>query len=280
MMFILLKHKDQWSYKQFLLFVFIMFVIASCRTITPVVETEGVYSGDEIYANLVDRSPDVNTYSVRRMNLKIIENDEELNLRGSVRIAKDSAILVSINAFAGIEAARILLTRDSVKILDRINRNYFEGNYIDALKFIPVKINYDIVQSIFFGSSVKLLQEFDLPDRSKTGYSFEDNTISLRYTGNIFNFNEFSFNDDMLQIIFDNEFLTRNVEIFSADKSVYSQLSYNSFTYMDNQYFPEDIDFHFVSHNIPLHANFRLSRIEINQDLSFLFNIPSGYKSY
>lgn len=270
----------QRPHKAFLLFLFFVVVIASCRTIAPVVENDGIFSGDDIYANLVDRSPNVSTYSVRRMNVKIIENDEEMNLRGSVRISKDSAILISINAFAGFEAARILLTPDSVKIIDRINRSYFAGDYLEAGKIFPVRINYHIVQGIFFGSSVKLLNEFDLPDRSKTGYSFEDNSMSLRYTGNIFNFNEISFDDDILQILFDNEFLIRDVEVFSADKNVYSKLSYNSFAYMEDQYFPEDIDFYFVSHSIPLHANFRLSRIEINQELNFPFSIPSAYKSY
>ncbi|MFW5700324.1 MAG: DUF4292 domain-containing protein [Cyclobacteriaceae bacterium] len=270
----------QRPHKSFLLFLFFIVVIASCRTISPVVENDGIFSGDDIYANLVDKSPDVSTYSVRRMNVKIIENDEEMNLRGSVRISRDSAILVSINAFAGIEAARILLTPDSVKILDRINRSYFAGDYLEAEKFLPVRINYDIVQGIFFGSSVKLLNEFDLPDRSKTGYSFEDNSMTLRYTGNIFKFNEVSFDDDVLQILFDNHFLTRDVEVFSADKNVYSKLSFNSFAYMDDQYFPDDIDFYFVSHSIPLHANFRLSRIEINQEINFPFSIPSAYKSY
>jgi hypothetical protein len=259
---------------------FLLLMFHSCRSIAPVIAERESYTGDEIYNNILRNEPDVKTYSAGRMSLKIIEDDGELNLRGSVRINKDSAIMVSINAFAGIEAARLLLTRDSVKILDRINNRYFLGNYIDSQRFFPFKMDFDIIQSIFFGTSVRLFDEFDLLDRSGTRYLFDREIMTVRYTGEIFPRANNPSGGDMLQINFDNSFFMRDIELYSSGNDIYTRLSYNSFSNTDGFYFPNDIDLHFVSHNLPLHANMTFSRIETDQELSFPFSIPSRYKPF
>ena len=252
----------------------------SCRSIAPVIAERESYTGEEIYNNLLRNEPDVRTYSAGRMNLKIIEDDGELNLRGSVRINKDSAIMVSINAFAGIEAARLLLTRDSVKILDRINNRYFLGNYTDSQRFFPYKMDFDIIQSIFFGTSIRIFDEFNLLDRSGTRYLFDKEVMTVRYQGEIFPHANNPSGQDMLQINFDNSFFMRDIELFSTGNDIYTRLTYNSFSNTDGFYFPDDIDLHFISHNLPLHANMKFSRIETDQELSFPFSIPSRYKPF
>jgi hypothetical protein len=255
-------------------------IFNSCRSFAPAVTERVSYTADEIYDNITRNEPDIKTYSAGRLSLKIIDNDEELNLRGSVRINKDSAILVSINAFAGIEAARLLLTPDSVKILDRINNRYFLGNYEEAEKFFPVRIDYDVIQGIFFGSSIRIFDEFQILDHYGTRYLFEDDIMTVRYSGKIFPHNGNSSGDDMLQIDFDNNFFIRDIQLYSTGNEVYTRLIFNSFSDTNGQYFPENIDFHFVSHNLPMHANIRFGRIEIDRELNFPFSIPSRYKPF
>jgi hypothetical protein len=253
-------------------------MVYSCRSISPVATVKSSYTGNEIYGELLTRDPDIRTYSAGRMSIRIVDNDEELNLRGSVRIKKDSAILVSVNAFAGIEAARVLLTRDSIKILDRINNLYFLGDYNDSKRFFPVKADFDLIQGIFLGSSLRIFDEFDIIDRSGKRYVFERDHMTLGYTGNIVSGPWPG--EDMLRIRLDQRFLMKDIELYSTGNEIYTRLSFNSFTDSGGNYFPDDIDFHFTSHNLPLRANLKFSRIETDKDLTFPFSIPSRYKPF
>jgi hypothetical protein len=255
-------------------------IFNSCRSIAPVVRESVSYTADEIYENVARNEPDIKTYSAGRVSFKINDNDEELNLRGSVRINKDSAILVSINAFAGIEAARLFLSPDSVKILDRINNRYFLGNYEEAEKFFPVRLDYGVIQSIFLGSSVRIFDEFQILDHTGTRYLFQNDVMTVSYSGEIFPHTGYRSGDDMLQIDLDNSFFLRDIQLFSTENDIYTRLRFNSFSNTNGQYFPDNIDFHFVSHNLPLHANIRFGRIEIDRELNFPFSIPSRYKPF
>lgn len=268
--------------------IFIYFIIAaltvlmvySCRSVAPLTAERYSYSGEEVYGRIISMEPDIETYSAGRLNIKIVDNNDELNLRGSVRIKKDSAIMVSVNAFAGIEAARLLLTRDSVKILDRINNRYFLGDYNDSRKFFPVKADFDIIQSIFLGSSLRIFDEFDILERSGTRYMFDRDVLTVSYTGDILPDKGLFFGEDMLRIKLDPRFLMKDLELYSTGNEIYTRLSFNSFTDAGGNYFPDDIDFHFISHNLPLHANLKFSRIEIDRELNFPFSIPSRYRPF
>jgi hypothetical protein len=249
----------------------------SCRTIAPVTGVESSYSGDYIHKMIAMNQPDLSTYSSGRMTISIVENDEQMVLRGAVRIKKDSAVFISINAFAGIEAARFLFTPDSVKMIDRINNAYFMGSYSESRKFIPFAVNFDLIQNIFFASPLRFSDEIDLLEGSDKEYLFEQQFLKFRFSGNDILFADNNVSDDMLQLVIDRDFLTRSVDFHSGERNVYASLKYNSFYKTEGFNLPDQITLNFVSHNLPLQASLQLGRIEINRDLSFPFSIPSRY---
>ena len=61
---------------------------------------------------------------------------------------------MSIIPAMGIEAARVELTTDSVKLLNRMKKNYVLGTYhlIDSL--MHTSINYDMLQALLLGNPV------------------------------------------------------------------------------------------------------------------------------
>ena len=58
---------------------------------------------------------------------------------------------ISIIPALGIEAARVLLTTDSLKLLDRIDDKYFLGNIPAALEKFKVKPDLDLLQEALIG---------------------------------------------------------------------------------------------------------------------------------
>jgi hypothetical protein len=91
------------------------------------------------------------------INAKIAVNaniDNETNaFNVTLRMCRDSAIWVSVSPLLGIEAARVLLTPDSVKFLDRLHHEYKISTYklINDLLHAG-NLDFDIIQGILTGS--------------------------------------------------------------------------------------------------------------------------------
>ena len=71
----------------------------------------------------------------------------------NVRMAKDSVIWMSISPALGVEAARVLLTPDSVQVMSKLpgNRWVFSGNYSMLADAMQAPVNFDLVQSLLIG---------------------------------------------------------------------------------------------------------------------------------
>jgi hypothetical protein len=78
-----------------------------------------------------------------------------------VRIRKDSAMLVSILFLLGIEVAKVLITRDSVKMVIYPKKQYFRGdfNYINEL--LHADLDFDLLQAVLFGNSAEFHDDDD-----------------------------------------------------------------------------------------------------------------------
>lgn len=81
------------------------------------------------------------------------EFDKKNNsFEGFVRMKKDSAIWVSISPALGIEMFRILITPDSIKMLNRLNNTYFLGDFSYLNKLLQTDVDFDILQALVVGN--------------------------------------------------------------------------------------------------------------------------------
>ena len=69
-------------------------------------------------------------YDYLKAKAKFRYNDgkEDLKATANFRIKKDSLIWMSISASLGIEAARVMINKDSMAIMDRLNKQYTRSN--------------------------------------------------------------------------------------------------------------------------------------------------------
>lgn len=97
-----------------------------------------------------------------------------------VRIRKDSMIWVSINAVFGIEAFRMLITPDSVKILDRLKKiaRLRSVSYLQEQMHLPV--DFKMLQDMLIGNPVLVDTAHIL------FYKMDDRGISLFSAGSLF----------------------------------------------------------------------------------------------
>ena len=74
-------------------------------------------------------SPMVHAKDYTWMSAKVngelsMENGENVRFTGLLRMYRDSTVWLSVSAFMGVENARILVTNDSVMMLNRVNQTY------------------------------------------------------------------------------------------------------------------------------------------------------------
>lgn len=67
------------------------------------------------------------------------------------RIIKDSVIWVSVSKF-GFEAARMLITKDSLFALERIQKTYIKSSFAEASEQIGFEINFNFLQDFILGN--------------------------------------------------------------------------------------------------------------------------------
>jgi hypothetical protein len=69
-----------------------------------------------------------------------------------LRAKKDSIIWISISPLLGIEVARVMITPDSVMMLDRIHNKYQVNTFETINKLLQLKVNFEIVQALLYGN--------------------------------------------------------------------------------------------------------------------------------
>ena len=89
-----------------------------------------------------------------RGNVDYSSGNDEASFGIHMRIKKDSAVWISASSLFGIEVFRILITPDSVKILDKWNNIYYSDK-LEALKIsFHADVNLDVLQSLICASYI------------------------------------------------------------------------------------------------------------------------------
>ncbi len=70
-----------------------------------------------------------------------------------LRIRKDSVIWMSISKI-GMEAARVVITQDSVKLMDRFKKEYFLGDFDYINKIFGADLDYQMLEALLIGNSL------------------------------------------------------------------------------------------------------------------------------
>ena len=83
-----------------------------------------------------------------KVHFKRKDTDQSANF--ALRVRRDSAIWLSGSGL-GIEGVRALLTPDSVRVINRLQKTYFAGDYAYLSQLLQVPVSYQQVQAILLG---------------------------------------------------------------------------------------------------------------------------------
>ena len=90
------------------------------------------------------------------MNADVKVNGTSDDFTINVRMARDSAIWVSLTPALGVEVARLLLTPDSVQVISKVPQNKFvyEGDYSQLQGVLGIPFAFYSFQELFSGESL------------------------------------------------------------------------------------------------------------------------------
>ena len=145
----------------------LLLLAVSCKTPLRIVNRDLPPRGaDKLVERVVANQPTVRWYSAKAdITIATDPDPDTSGLRSSsglgstsersfnaqVRSVTDSALWTSITAVLGIEAARVLLTPDSIKMLDRLHDTFFIGDTAQAKARFGLQPDLQLLQQALLG---------------------------------------------------------------------------------------------------------------------------------
>lgn len=193
---------------------------------------------------------------------KLEINNKTFNATLNLRIKHQETIWISVTAFMGIEVARVLITPDSIKIMNRLQSEYIDKPFEYIYNFTGEEMAFDEVENLLVGNSMKFTfnPQVDFYYTS-SGFEAQGNYMDLdflMYFGNDFTLSQNNFSQKGT-----NQTLTSN---------------YNEFQEIMGQKVPRDVQILIKTDKLDLNAIMNYNNIGLNDELSFPFQVPPSYK--
>lgn len=143
----------------FMVLPLLLFFITGCKTKEAAKKTvTNIKSPESLLEKLDENTFDFEWFGAK-LSAKTVIEGKKIDVGLKLRIRKDSAIWMSVSPALGIEMARILITTDSVKFINRFARAYHAGPISYLSYLAPVEMSYFILQSILMGNAKSILEK-------------------------------------------------------------------------------------------------------------------------
>ena len=166
-----------------------LLALGSCST------NKNASSIRNLSANHIIREVERNQFEFDNLETKFnvkVKGNNNIGLKGQMRMQNDSVIWISLSLKLGIEVARVMITDDSVKFMNRTNKTYFsesiesfrdsgvrEFGNSGVLEFGNLGI-LDFLQDLLVGSNTQINRN------EKYKVTIEDNSYKLTSDKNTF----------------------------------------------------------------------------------------------
>jgi hypothetical protein len=259
------------------LVVLISITIASCRSARTIhtafnkkdstkkqTAADSILTIKKTESAIESRHIDFKTFSAK---IKVDYEDSkgtQPTITAYVRIIKDSEIWVSMYATVfNIEAFRILITKDSVIVLDKLNKEvqFRSIDYLQQTADIP--FDFKTLQDLIIGNPIY----FNTPI---TSYKQIDNKILLATAGTVFKHLLTLNNQDTLV-------LHSKLDDVNINRNRTADITYDNYENKNNIDFATYREIT-VSEKNKLDVRLNFKQYEFNKDLSISFYIPQNYK--
>lgn len=243
----------------------LLVVLCSCKATKPVVVANNTNADTKIApAKIIDGHYAENRNFVTayiKASVKYEDSKNKQNVSAEIRIKKNEMILVSVRVL-GITMAKALLTPAEVKYYEKINGNYFEGDYAMLSRWLGTDLDFEKVQNLLIGQAMDNLKQ------GNYATSTQGNLYQLESQGQTIK--QFLFEPD--------HFWLRAQKLNQPSQERSLQVLYPDYRPQDSVVFPTELNITAQQPKGKTTIDVTISSVEINQPMTFPYSVPSGYE--
>ena len=245
-------------------FVFCLLSFNSCST------NKNASSIRNLSANHIIREVERNQFEFDNFETKFnvkVKGDNNIGLKGQMRIQNDSVIWVSLSLKLGIEVARVMITDDSVKFMNRTNKTYL-SECVESFRDSGIPEFGDsgvleLLQNLLVGNDINFKEKYKV--------TIEDNCYKLSSDRNTFLVTPKTFKVKSYQL----SAVSYQRSAISGQLSAIS-VKYDNFQDVNGRLLPTKIILD-ASDIFDINIEIDYSEIKVGEELDFPFNISKKY---
>lgn len=260
----------------------VLFFSTSCKVSKPVaaappaVVTAKVAVVNEVFDSVLAKQFDFEWLSAKAQVDYTDKSGETNSFDINLRMRKDSVIWISITPLLGIEAARVLINRDSLVLMDRVHKEWKVRRYDYLGEMLRTPIDFDMIQSVVLGNY------FSYQRNERIRSYYPEQPYAILSTLNKRQARRAMEEKDPSRTVIQDFWIDGNYRIVKSritDEKLdrWVEASYSEFTAVSDFLFPRNIVVTFFS-GTPVIMKVTYSKVANEAVLAMPFTIPEKYE--
>jgi hypothetical protein len=250
-------------------------------------------STDRIIKKIEENAFNYKFFSIKRISCQYQDGENKTSFRANLKTLKDESIILSFSKL-NISVGRILLTPDSIKYVNFLDKNYFVGDYGFLSKIFNIDLDFDDIQSIlsndiFSYRNVSAKNQFrNFTSQIDSGRYILQST-KVRKLNRITQKEKPQRVERILKRLEDDALILQTIIVrpdnFNIEKIIIEdktnkqvvEFEFGDYAGLDNKDYPGTINMSFLSGQKTLSMKIRLGGFSTEEEDNFGFNIPPKY---
>lgn len=203
-----------------------------------------------------------------KSRIKYKDENRDLKATANIRVRKDSVIWFSLTPGLGIEAARGIVTKDSIVILDKIHKEYQVLKVADLSDKYHFDFDLKLIESIIIGNLIWPIVDQDEINKEDGFFKVKKSEGDLT----------------VMNYIGSNSMKLEKVQAVSDTSKNALNIDYVDFLKVDSKVVPSEINM-LINYRSKRNKAKKVSKVQIKHskisinkdDLNFAFSIPDKY---
>lgn len=246
------------------LIIVLLLLVTSCKSKKSAVEGDvATISTKKVISNHVDADFKGNTLNAK-ITAKYKDRKSSASFSVKLRMEKDKTIWLSATKF-GIPVAKAKITPERVSYYEKLNRTYFDGDFALISKFLGTDLDYEKLQNLLLGQAILDLKK----GRFNSDYKNESYQLLPKRSNDLY---------EILFVMNPENFKLKSQQVKSRAEEQLLSVSYPNYTEVDGETIPKKIAIRAIDKKNITTINMEYKSVVLDQELSFPFSIPQGYK--
>lgn len=230
----------------------------STKVLTPDSKSVNV---DNLYRHLMANRIDAEWF-MGKAKVSFDNGEQSISASSLIKMQKGEKLWMNVKKL-GIEGARVLVTKDSVFLLSRLDKTYVAESldYLEKNFQLPADLN--LLQDVILGNPIILTEDKKGMTVTKEGIFYKLATAALAVKSNVY--------------VNKNDLLMTKIQLESgSDKQV--KANYKNYAELDGKNFSYLRDIEMKEGRSRTSVQLEFSKVELNVPQNIKFSIPDTYK--